>query len=68
MRSNHAASPAFLPTVTDAMPTGETAPAALAAAVIEISLADARVRVVPGLDDAQVTAVLRAARASALCA
>jgi len=33
--------------------------------VIEVRLADAVVRVVSGLDDAQLTAVLRAVRASA---
>jgi hypothetical protein len=38
----------------------------LARPVIEVRLAGAVVRVVSGLDDAQLTAVLRAVRASAL--
>jgi transposase len=66
MRRPRLAAPAFVPIVTDAMPAGETAPATLAAPVIEIRLAGAVVRVVSGLDDAQLTAVLRAVRASAL--
>src|SRR5215217_2351898 len=66
MCRSHAAEPAFVPIVTDAMPAGEAAPAALAASVIEVRLAGAVVRVVSGLDDAQLTAVLRAVRASAL--
>jgi hypothetical protein len=48
------------------MPADAAAPAALATSVIEINLAGAVVRVVSGLDDAQLTAVLRAVRASAL--
>ena len=63
---SHAAEPAFVPIVTDAMPVGEVAPAKLASPVIEIKLAGAVVRVVSGLDDAQLTTVLRAVRASAL--
>jgi transposase len=66
IRRNDAAEPAFVPIVTDAMPVGETPPAALANPVIEVRLADAVVRVVSGLDDAQLTAVLRAVRASVL--
>jgi transposase len=66
MRRSHAAEPAFVPIVTDARPAGEAAPAALAASVIEVRLAGAVVRVVSGLDDAQLTVVLRAVRASAL--
>jgi transposase len=65
MRGSHAAEPAFVPIVTDARPAGEAAPAALATPVIEVRLAGAVVRVVSGLDDAQLTAVLRAVRASA---
>jgi transposase len=63
---SHAAEPAFVPIVSDAMPVGEVAPAKLASPVIEIKLAGAVVRVVSGLDDAQLTTVLRAVRASAL--
>jgi transposase len=66
MRRSHAAEPAFVPIVTDAVPAGEAAPAASASPVIEVRLAGAVVRVVSGLDDAQLTAVLRAVRASAL--
>jgi transposase len=66
MRRGRSAEPSFVPIVTAAMPAGETAPATLAAPVIEIRLAGAVVRVVSGLDDAQLTAVLRAVRASAL--
>src|SRR3954452_21869341 len=66
MRRSHAAEPAFVPIVTEAMPAGEAAPAALASPVIEVRLADAVVRVVSDLDDAQLTVVLRAVRASAL--
>ena len=68
MRRSNAAEPAFVPIVTDAMPVREAAPAALASPVIEVRLAGAVVRVVSGLDDAQLTAVLRAVRASVLCA
>lgn len=66
MRRPRPAAPAFVPIVTDAMPAGEAAPAGMATPVIEISLAGAVVRVVSGLDDAQLTAVLRAVRASVL--
>jgi transposase len=66
MHGGHVAEPAFVPIVTEAMPAGETAPVALASPVIEVRLAGAVVRVVSGLDDAQLTAVLRAVRASVL--
>jgi transposase len=66
MRRSHAAEPAFVPIVTEAMPAGAASPAALARPVIEVRPAGAVVRVVSGLDDAQLTAVLRAVRASAL--
>ena len=66
VQRHRAATPVFVPIVTDAMPAGEAAPAALAASVIEVRLAGAVVRVVSGLDEAQLTAVLRAVRASAL--
>ena len=65
MRRSCPVVPTFVPIVTDARPAGEAAPAALATPVIEVRLADAVVRVVSGLDDAQLTAVLRAVRASA---
>lgn len=64
-RRNHARAPGFVPIVTDTMPTGEAAAAALSNPVIEVRLAGAVVRVVPGTDDAPLTAVLRAVRASA---
>lgn len=66
IRRSHAAAPDFVPIVTDAMPAGMAAPATLAIPVIEVRLADAMVRVGSGLDDARLTAVLRAVRASAL--
>jgi hypothetical protein len=66
MPRNDAAQPAVVPIVSDAMPVGEAPPAVLARPVIEVRLAGAVVRVVSGLDDAQLTAVLRAVRASAL--
>ena len=66
MRRSRPTPPAFVPIVTDALPAGAAAPAALSAAVIEISLSGAVVRVVSGLDDTQLTTVLRAVRASAL--
>jgi transposase len=66
IRRNEAAEPAFVPIVTDATSVGEAAPAVLVSPVIEVRLAGAVVRVVSGLDDAQLTAVLRAVRASAL--
>jgi transposase len=66
MPRNDAAEPAFVPITTDAMPVGKAPPAVLARPVIEVRLAGAVVRVVSGLDDAQLTAVLRAVRASVL--
>jgi transposase len=66
IRRNEAAEPAFVPIVTDATSVGEAAPAVLVSPVIEVRLAGAVVRVVSGLDDAQLTVVLRAVRASAL--
>src|SRR5215217_528913 len=66
LRRNDTAEPAFVPIVTAAMPVGEAPPAVLASPVIEIRLAGAVVRVGSGLDDAQLTAVLRAVRASVL--
>src|SRR3954468_16871099 len=66
MHGGHAAEPAFVPIVTEAMPVREAAPAASASPVIEVRLAGAVVRVVSGLDDAQLTVVLRAVRSSVL--
>lgn len=66
MRRRRPAALDFVPIVTDAGLADAAAPAALATPVIEISLAGAVVHVVSGLDDAQLTAVLRAIRASAL--
>ena len=55
----------FVPIVTEA-PTPMTAPRVAATPVIEVKLAGAIIRVVSELeDDAQLTAVLRAVRASA---
>ena len=66
MRRGRAAVPAFVPIITDAMPVGMAAPLASAAAVIEIKLAGAVVRVASGMNNAaQLTVVLRAVRASA---
>jgi transposase len=66
--STTTAAPAFIPITTDAtlpMPVPRATPASSAPA-IEVKLAGAVVRVVPGMDDAaQLTAVLRAVRASA---
>jgi transposase len=58
------AMPDFVPIVPDPRPAS-IARIGLAAPVIEVRLAGAVVRVVSGLDDAQLTAVLRAVRASA---
>jgi hypothetical protein len=66
MRRSRLAAPAFVPIISDIMPADAAAPTALVAGVIEISLAGAVVCVVSGLDDAQLTAVLRAVRTSAL--
>ena len=60
------AAPDFVPIVSTGMPADAAAPAVLATPVIEVRLADAVVRVVFDLDDTQLTAVLRAVRASAL--
>src|ERR1700709_187168 len=49
MRRSRPPPPALVPIVPDALPAGAAAPAALSAAVIEISLAGAVVRVVSGL-------------------
>ena len=65
-RRRRAIAPAFVPIITDAAPAEMVAPAASAAAVIEVKLAGAVVRVASGMADAaQLTAVLRAVRASA---
>jgi hypothetical protein len=59
-----AASAGFVPIVTEAVPV--TTVPHTSASVIEVRLAGAVVRVVSGMDDtAQLTAVLRAVRASA---
>jgi transposase len=58
------AMPNFVPIVADPRPAS-TARVGLVAPVIEVKLAGAVVRIVSGLDDAQLTAVLRAVRASA---
>ncbi len=58
--------PGFVPIVSEAIPTATVQRAASAAARIEVELAGAVVRVSSGMDDAaQLTAVLRAVRASA---
>jgi transposase len=58
----------FVPLVSDT-PAAEPMPGAAEGkaegAAIEVKLADAVVRVVPGVDDCLLTAVLRAVRASA---
>ena len=58
----------FVPLVSDT-PAAEPMPGAAEGkaegAAIEVKLADAVVRVVPGVDDGLLTAVLRAVRASA---
>lgn len=59
-------SPSFVPIVTETSPAAAPPDAAPATPVIEVRLAGAVVRVVSGIDDvAQLTAVLRAVRASA---
>lgn len=64
-KSTEAISPRFVPIVTEPVPPPTLANMA-PAPVIEVRLAGAVVRVVPGMDDAaQLTAVLRAVRASA---
>jgi transposase len=63
-KSTEAISPCFVPIITGSVSTATIAPAVTP--VIEIRLAGAVVRVVPGTDDAaHLTAVLRAIRASA---
>src|SRR3954464_1569972 len=58
--------PSFVPIVSEAIPAATVHRATSAAAGIEVKLAGAVVRVTSGLDDtAQLTAVLRAIRASA---
>jgi|SRR5271168_860491 len=60
------ATPSFVPIVSEAIPTATVQRAASAAPGIEIRLSGAVVRVWSGMDDAaQLTAVLRAVRASA---
>jgi transposase len=59
------AMPDFVPIVTDPGPAVPACCVGSAPSVIEVRLAGAVVRVVSGLDDAQLTAVLRAVRASA---
>jgi transposase len=61
-----AAAPGFVPIVSEPTPPTPASRPAPAAAAIEVKLAGAVVRVVSGMDDAaQLTAVLRAVRASA---
>ena len=60
------ATPSFVPIVSEAIPTAMVQRAASTAPGIEVKLAGAVVRVSSGMDDAaQLTAVLRAVRASA---
>jgi transposase len=59
------ARPSFVPIVSEAMPVAPVQRAASAAPGIEVKLAGAVVRVSSGMDAAQLTAVLRAVRASA---
>jgi transposase len=61
-----AATSGFVPIVAEPIPATPVSRPASAAPVIEVKLAGAVVRVVSGMDDAaQLTAVLRAVRASA---
>jgi transposase len=60
--------PAFVPIVPQAVSAAPAGAAASAAAVIEIELAGAVVRVGAGLDGAVLSAVLRAVRSSASAA
>ena len=65
-RTTEAAAPDFVPITTDVPLPAPVARVAPAAPAIEVKLAGAVVRVVSGIDDtAQLTAVLRAVRASA---
>jgi hypothetical protein len=58
--------PSFVPIVSEAIPATTVPRAASTASGIEVKLAGAVVRVSSGMDDAaQLTAVLRAVRASA---
>ena len=60
------ATPSFVPIVSEAIPAAPVQRATSAALGIEVKLAGAVVRVSSGMDDAgQLTAVLRAVRASA---
>ena len=60
------ATPSFVPIVSEAIPAAPVQRAAAAPPGIEVKLAGAVVRVSSGMDDAaQLTAVLRAVRASA---
>ena len=60
------ATPSFVPIVSEAIPAATVRRATSAALGIEVKLAGAVVRVSSGMDDAaQLTAVLRAVRASA---
>jgi transposase len=59
-------SPCFVPLVMDTAPVASpAAPEGAAAPAIEVRLADAVVRVIPGMDAGLLTTVLRAVRASA---
>ena len=60
------ADPAFVPIVAASLADETAIPVGMAAPVIEIELAGAVVRVTSGIDDAPLTTVLRAGRASAL--
>jgi hypothetical protein len=66
-RAAKSVTPAFVPIVSEAVPAAPVPHAAASAApVVEVKLAGAVVRVVSNVDDvAQLTAVLRAVRASA---
>ena len=62
------APPAFVPIVTEALPSAFAADPRSVAPIIEVQLAGAVVRVATGTDSALLTAVLRAVRTSALSA
>src|SRR5271168_3867459 len=65
-KSTETTAPAFVPIMTDVSLPAPVARARSATPAIEVELAGAVVRVVPGMDDTtQLTAVLRAIRASA---
>jgi transposase len=60
------ATPSFVPIVSEAIPTAAVQGVASGSPAIEVKLAGALVRISSGMDDAaQLTAVLRAVRASA---